>query len=292
MAVPNTFASATTSIPLANLDSNFSYYDGAFSIASNVFTFLDTVQFQDVAAPTKVGAFSFSGITAGTTVTYTFPNVTGTLATLGNLAQSFAGTVTVANAFTVTGTTTSTSIQSTQSTGTITVGGTAGTGAITVGQSTGAQTLNFGTGATTNATTKAVNIGTAGVSGSITNITIGSATSGATGTTTINSLETVNKGLRASAPVTVNAATYTQLISDFSLLVTTTAPTITLLAAASYPGKILYINNITATAVISASANVIPLGSATAGTAILAATAGKFAMLQSNGTNWVTIMAN
>ena len=56
--------------------------------------------------------------------------------------------------------------------------------------------------------------------------------------------------------------------------------------------KVLFIKNITATAVISATANVVPLGSATAGTAILAATAGKFAMLQSDGTNWVTMMAN
>jgi hypothetical protein len=65
-----------------------------------------------------------------------------------------------------------------------------------------------------------------------------------------------------------------------------------LLAAASYAGKVLFIKNITATAVISASSNVVPLGSATAGTAILAATVGKFAMLQSDGTNWVTMMAN
>lgn len=57
---------------------------------------------------------------------------------------------------------------------------------LTLGNSTAASTYNLGTGATLNATTKAINIGTAGVSGSTTNITIGSAVSGALGTTTVN----------------------------------------------------------------------------------------------------------
>ncbi len=206
---------------------------------------------------------------------------------------TYLGTTTAGNlAFTWNMTSANWLVGNAQSTGTIIFGGTAGTGAMTFGRSTAAQTLNFGTGANTSGVTKAINIGTAGLSNSITTINIGSAVAGATGITTINSQETNVNGFSATAPVTVNAATYTQLITDFSLIVTTTAPTITLLSAATYPGKILYINNITATAVTSASANVVPLGSATAGTAILAATAGKFAMLQSNGTNWITIMAN
>lgn len=243
MAVPNTFATDTGSIPLADLDANFSYYDTGFSLSGANITYLGTT-------------------------------------TAGNLA------------FTWNMTTAAWLVGNAQTTGTITFGGTAGTGAMTFGRSTAAQTLNFGTGATTNGTTKAINIGTAGVSGSITTINIGSSVAGATGITNINSQETNVNGFAASAPVTVNAATYTQLITDYSLIVTTTAPTITLLAAASYTGKVLFIKNITATAVISATANVVPLGSATAGTAILAATAGKFAMLQSDGTNWVTMMAN
>ena len=36
MAVPNTFASATSPIPLANLDANFAYYDAAYSIGTNI----------------------------------------------------------------------------------------------------------------------------------------------------------------------------------------------------------------------------------------------------------------
>jgi len=243
MAVPNTFASDTSPIPLSQLDANFAYYDTAFSISGANITFLGAV----------------SG---------------------GNFA------------FTLANTTTNISIAAGQTTGTIVIGGTAGTGAITVGQSTGAQTLNLATGATLNATTKTVNLGAGGVSGSITNINIGSATAGATGKTTINSQWTQVNAFAAEAPITVNAATYTVLITDYSLLFTTTAPTVTLPAAATYTGRILILNNITATAVISASANVVPLGSVTAGTAILAATAGKFAMIQSNGTNWVTLMAN
>ena len=57
---------------------------------------------------------------------------------------------------------------------------------LTLGNSTAASTYNLGTGATLTATTKAINIGTAGVSGSTTNITLGSAVAGAGGTTTIN----------------------------------------------------------------------------------------------------------
>jgi hypothetical protein len=66
------------------------------------------------------------------------------------------------------------------------VGGTTQTGAITLGRSTGAQTLNIATGATTASTTKAINIGTAGVSTSVTNITSGSSVAGALVTHTWN----------------------------------------------------------------------------------------------------------
>jgi hypothetical protein len=59
-------------------------------------------------------------------------------------------------------------------------------GTVTLGSSTGATTVGLGTGATTNGTTKTINIGTAGVSGSTTNINIGSAVSGATTNVTLN----------------------------------------------------------------------------------------------------------
>lgn len=68
--------------------------------------------------------------------------------------------------------------------------------------------------------------------------------------------------------------------------------TVTLPAASLWPGREFTIKNIQAQTVVSASANVVPLTSATAGTAILAATAGKWATLVSNGTNWVIMQGN
>jgi DNA-binding beta-propeller fold protein YncE len=95
-------------------------------------------------------------------------------------------TATFSAAVTASTTTSAINLGTSQTTGTFIVGGTAQTGAITVGQSTAAQTLNLATGATANAITKTINLGTAGVSGSTTNINIGSAVVGATSSTTIN----------------------------------------------------------------------------------------------------------
>lgn len=70
------------------------------------------------------------------------------------------------------------------------------------GSSTAAATYQMGYGATTNGTTKTINIGTAGVSGSITNINIGSAVGGATGTTVISSPTlTISGTMSATSPV-------------------------------------------------------------------------------------------
>lgn len=298
MPVPNTFAAATGTIPLSQLDANFAYYDAAFQIAGTVMEVNYTFRIEDVADNTKKAEFVVSGITTGTTRQFTLPNATGTFALLG-LAQTWTATQTfnaaIASgnfAYTWSGTTTNYSINAGQTTGTIVIGGTAATGALTFGQSTLTQTLNLASGATANAETKTVNIGTTGVSGSITNVNIGSAVAGATGRTTINSEWTSVKAFAASTPVTVNAATYTVPITAHSLIFTTTNCTVTLPSASTFAGRILVLKNITANSVISAASNVVPLASATAGTAILAATAGKFAYLQSNGTNWVVMMAN
>ena len=67
--------------------------------------------------------------------------------------------------------------------------------------------------------------------------------------------------------------------------VTLPDPTITL-------SRKIVINNYQAQTVVSASANVVPLAGGAAGTAILAATAGKWAALLSNGTNWAIIQGN
>ena len=56
----------------------------------------------------------------------------------------------------------------------------------TFGSSTAAGTINVGTGATISGSTKAINIGTAGVSGSTTNVTVGSSVAGAGVSVTVN----------------------------------------------------------------------------------------------------------
>lgn len=68
--------------------------------------------------------------------------------------------------------------------------------------------------------------------------------------------------------------------------------TVTLPAASNYAGRKIRIKTRAAFTVISASSNVKPLDSDTAGTAILAATAGKWAELVSDGANWVIMAGN
>jgi hypothetical protein len=77
------------------------------------------------------------------------------------------------------------------------------------------------------------------------------------------------------------------IIANYAGTVTLTLPT-----AASFPGRILNIKTIQNQLVISASANVVPLVGGTATTAILAATASKWATLQSDGTSWQIMAAN
>jgi hypothetical protein len=93
-----------------------------------------------------------------------------------------------------------------------------------------------------------------------------------------------------SGPVSVGAATYAVLVTDIDLIFSV-ACTVTLPAAASFPGRELNMKNIAAVAIISASSNVKPLTSNTAGTAILAATAGKWCKMVSDGANWVIMAA-
>lgn len=68
--------------------------------------------------------------------------------------------------------------------------------------------------------------------------------------------------------------------------------TVTLPAASSWVGRKVRIKTRAAFTVVSASSNVKPLDTDTAGTAILAATAGKWAEMVSDGTNWVIMAGN
>jgi hypothetical protein len=108
-------------------------------------------------------------------------------------------------------------------TGTLTVGGTATTGTITLGQSTASNTINIDAGATASGSTKTLAIGTGGLAGSTTDISIGSTTG--TSTTTLNGINNgaFNGTLGATTPSTVAATTLA--VSSTSSF-TTSAPSV------------------------------------------------------------------
>jgi hypothetical protein len=95
------------------------------------------------------------------------------------------------------------------------------------------------------------------------------------------------------APNTQTGSTYSVSATDYTVIINSSGTcTLTLPTPASYSGRMLIIRTIAAFTVVSASSNVVPIAGGAAGTAILAATAGKFAYLQSDGTNWTTMMSN
>jgi hypothetical protein len=67
--------------------------------------------------------------------------------------------------------------------------------------------------------------------------------------------------------------------------------TVTLPAASSWAGRVVTFKNLQLQLLVSASSNVVPIDSATPGTAILPNTVGAWATLVSDGTNWVVMAA-
>ena len=131
---------------------------------------------QDDGDATRQAKFQLSGLTTGTTRTFTLPDTSGTVLVSGidytiGSNWTFSG---AANLF---------------------------------GSSTAASTVGLGAGATTAGATKAVSIGTLGVSGSTTTIAVGSAVAGALGSTTFNS-PTVAFGATVTAINLPDAATF------------------------------------------------------------------------------------
>jgi hypothetical protein len=63
--------------------------------------------------------------------------------------------------------------------------------------------------------------------------------------------------------------------------------TVTLPSAATYTGRELTFKNLQAQTLVSASSNVVPIDSTSAGTAILLAVVGNWATMVSDGTNWI-----
>jgi hypothetical protein len=72
---------------------------------------------------------------------------------------------------------------------------------------------------------------------------------------------------------------------------TGSALTLTFPAASSWTGRYITVKNMQAQAVNSASSNIVPLDSTSAGTAILLAVVGNWATMVSDGTNWVIMQA-
>lgn len=96
-----------------------------------------------------------------------------------------------------------------------------------------------------------------------------------------------------TAPVSVSASTYTVITTDNYLTVNYGGTcTLTLPAAGSFTGRILKVRTVTANTVVSASSNVVALTGGAAGTAILSATAGKWAELVSDGAVWQIMSGN
>lgn len=90
-----------------------------------------------------------------------------------------------------------------------------------------------------------------------------------------------------SAPVT-KTASFTLANHESNIICNGAGSiTVTLPAASLWPGREVMIKTIAAQTVVSASSNVVPLTGGAAGTAILAAAAGRFATLVSDGTNWI-----
>jgi hypothetical protein len=95
---------------------------------------------------------------------------------------------------------------------------------------------------------------------------------------------------RLNAPVTKTASFTLADNENFVVCNGAGSITVTFPTAASNVGRVVWIKTIAAQTVVSASSNVVPANSATAGTAILAATPGVGAMLVCDGTNWVIMM--
>ena len=106
MSVPNTFATATTAIPLANLDANFAYYDAAFSISGTATTFLGGITLN---TGTVNGVAYLNGskvVTTGSALTFDGTNLnvgTGSVTTTGNFFTATTSGYFFAGAGTYTG---------------------------------------------------------------------------------------------------------------------------------------------------------------------------------------------
>ena len=139
---------------------------------------------QDATDNTKQANFVLSGLTTGTNYTYALPALSGSTLAVLALAQSWSATQTFTTGVTMSGAGAAYNIGTSATTGVTTIGGVNTTSILTVGRSTVSQQTDIQAGATASGSTKTINFGTGGLSGSTTTITIGA--SAGTSTTTVN----------------------------------------------------------------------------------------------------------
>lgn len=112
----------------------------------------------------------------------------------------------------------------------------------------------------------------------------------ASGNLTANKV-TSSGPIATPVPVSISASTYTVGATDTDIIFNTSgACTVTLPTPSAHPGRELWLKTVAAQAINSASSNVQPLAGGALGTAILAATAGKWCKLKSDGsTAWIVM---
>ncbi len=114
---------------------------------------------------------------------------------------------------------------------------------------------------------------------------------GGTSQTTVPGILAVLNVQAIGSPLT-KTADWTVTTNNIFISNRAATNTVTLPLAVNFPGRVIWIKTIQAQTVVSATSNVVPLVGGGAGTAILAATAGKWAQLVSDGTNWIIMAGN
>ena len=101
------------------------------------------------------------------------------------------------------------------------------------------------------------------------------------------SMRLIGGNFGRESPVT-KTGNFTLAATENWLIINQAATTtVTLPAASGFPGREVMFKTIQAQTLVSASSNVVPRAGGAAGTAILAATAGNWATIVSDGTNWI-----
>jgi hypothetical protein len=237
------------------------------------------------ASPPAAGTLQATTVSAGT----------GGVSSTGNITTTSTGSITSATTLTATGLNTAGVVTNTSA-------GLLQTSATLSGARGGTGVANTGRTITVSGNVS-IGSGTANVTlGTIGDVSVTLPTSGylLTGSSGFNDGSTLNK-LQA----TVLVANVTQVIATYTVdsgsaldyiikIANTASAVITLPTPSSYPNRVLKFIHQTATSCTAPAGSVVPLNSATAGTALFssATTAGRWTELVSDGTNWLVVAQN